>query len=116
MRTESVRICAYCAWHGPRWTRPIERGRPAMTETRRTERRIRAFRIEVPDADLDDLRDRLARTRWPDELPGVGWSYGVPLGYLKELAEYWRAGYDWRKHQARINSFPQFATTIDGQT
>ena len=54
---------------------------------------IRPFRIDVPQADLDDLRDRLARTRWPDELPGVGWSRGVPLGYLKDLAAYWRDGY-----------------------
>ena len=53
---------------------------------------IRPFRIDIPQADLDDLRDRLARTRWPDELPGVGWSHGVPVGYLQELAEYWR---DW---------------------
>src|SRR5262249_5514061 len=75
---------------------------------------IRPFRIAVPQADLDDLRHRLARTRWPDELPGVGWNYGVPLGYLKELAEYWRSSYDWRKHEARLNAFPQFTTTIDG--
>ena len=47
---------------------------------------IRPFRIDVPQADLDDLNDRLARTRWPDELPGVGWSYGVPVSYLKGLA------------------------------
>jgi pimeloyl-ACP methyl ester carboxylesterase len=75
---------------------------------------IRPFRIEVPQADLDDLRERLARTRWPDELSGVGWSRGVPPGYLKELAEYWRTGYDWRKHEARLNEYPQFTTTIDG--
>jgi hypothetical protein len=49
---------------------------------------IHPFRVEVPQADLDDLRERLARTRWPDELPGVGWARGVPLGYLKELAGY----------------------------
>src|SRR5437763_16403198 len=75
---------------------------------------IQPFRIAVPDADLDDLRERLARTRWPDELPGVGWSQGVPLGYLKELAAYWRTGYDWRTYEARLNEFPQFTTTIDG--
>ncbi len=78
------------------------------------ERDIRPFRIDVPQADLDDLRERLARTRWPDELPGVGWDYGVPLGYLRELAEYWRTAYDWRAHEARLNQFPQFTTTIDG--
>jgi pimeloyl-ACP methyl ester carboxylesterase len=76
---------------------------------------IQPFSISIPQADLDDLRDRLARTRWPDELPGVGWSYGVALGYLKELAEYWRTGYDWHKWQARLNQFPQFTTAIDGQ-
>jgi hypothetical protein len=77
--------------------------------------RITPFRIDVAEADLDDLRDRLARARWPDELPGVGWSRGVPVGYLMELAEYWRTGYDWREHEAMINEFPQFTTTIDGQ-
>ncbi|MPZ87985.1 MAG: alpha/beta fold hydrolase [Nitriliruptorales bacterium] len=75
---------------------------------------IRPFRIQVPQADLDDLRNRLARTRWPDELPGVGWGYGVPLGYLREVAEYWRSSYDWRAHEARLNEFPQFTTVIDG--
>jgi pimeloyl-ACP methyl ester carboxylesterase len=77
---------------------------------------LHPFRIEVPQADLDDLHDRLARTRWPAELPGVGWSRGVPVGYLKELAEYWRTGYDWWTHEARLNGLPQFTTTIDGQT
>jgi epoxide hydrolase len=75
---------------------------------------IRPFRIAVPQGDLDDLRDRLARTRWPDELPGVGWSRGVPLGYLRELADYWRTAYDWRRHEARLNELPQYTTTIDG--
>ena len=54
---------------------------------------IRPFRVEIPQADLDDLQDRLARTRWPGEVPGAGWSRGVPLGYLKDLAGYWRDGY-----------------------
>lgn len=76
---------------------------------------IRPFRIDVPQADLEDLRERLARTRFPGELPGVGWSRGVPLGYLRGLAEYWRDGYDWREWEARLNAFPQFATEIDGQ-
>jgi microsomal epoxide hydrolase len=75
---------------------------------------IRPFRIDVPQADLDDLRDRLARTRWPDELPGVGWAYGAPLGYVRELADYWLNTYDWRAQEARLNRFPQFTTTIDG--
>ncbi|HZS92183.1 MAG TPA: epoxide hydrolase N-terminal domain-containing protein, partial [Chloroflexota bacterium] len=55
---------------------------------------ILPFRIAITQSDLDDLQDRLARTRWPDELPGVGWSRGVPLAYLQELAAYWRTGYD----------------------
>ena len=77
---------------------------------------IRPFRVQVPQADLDDLTDRLAGTRWPDELPGVGWTRGVPLGYLEELAAYWRSSYDWRAQEGRLNGFPQFTTTIDGQT
>jgi pimeloyl-ACP methyl ester carboxylesterase len=85
-----------------------------MTGTAHPDIEILPFRIEVPQADLDDLRDRLARTRWPDELPGVGWAYGVPLEYLKELAAYWRTTYDWREHEARLNDYPQFTTTIDG--
>lgn len=73
------------------------------------------FTIEVPQSDLDDLRRRIGDTRWPDELPDVGWSRGVPLAYLRELAEYWRTSYDWRTAaEARLNSFPQFRTTIDG--
>ena len=80
-----------------------------------TDPAIHPFRVEIPQADLDDLHDRLARTRWPDELPGVGWSRGVPLGYLQELAGYWRDGYDWRGQEARLNQLPQFTTEIDGQ-
>ncbi len=76
---------------------------------------IRPFRIDIPQEDLDDLRARLARTRWPDQLPGAGWDYGIPLAVVQELAEYWRDGYDWRVHERRLNAFPQFTTTIDGQ-
>lgn len=75
---------------------------------------IRPFRVDIPQADLDDLRERLARTRWTDQLDGTGWSYGVPVTYLKELAEYWRTSYDWRAAEAELNSFPQFTTEIDG--
>ncbi len=77
---------------------------------------IRPFRVEVSDEALDDLRNRLAGTRWPSEVPGAGWSRGVPLGYLKELAGYWRDGFDWRKQEAELNQVPQFTTEIDGQT
>jgi len=75
----------------------------------------RPFRIDVPQADLDDLHDRLASTRWPGELAGAGWSRGVPLAYLQELAGYWRSGYDWRAQEATLNQIPQFVTEIDGQ-
>ncbi|TQM15860.1 epoxide hydrolase family protein [Pseudonocardia kunmingensis] len=75
---------------------------------------IRPFRIDVPQADLDDLVDRLGRTRWPRQLPG-GWSRGVPVAQLRELAEHWRTGFDWRAQEARLNAFPQFRTEIDGQ-
>ncbi|MCX4747995.1 epoxide hydrolase [Kitasatospora sp. NBC_01287] len=76
---------------------------------------ITPFRIDIPQADLDDLHVRLTAARWPAELPGVGWSRGVPLGYLKELVEYWRTSYDWRGHEAELNGIPQFTTEIDGQ-
>ncbi|WP_460849853.1 epoxide hydrolase N-terminal domain-containing protein, partial [Phytohabitans suffuscus] len=75
---------------------------------------MRSFRIEVSQSDLDDLHRRIDGTRWPDELPGVGWDRGVPLEYLKELADYWRTGFDWRAAEARLNGFPQFVTEIDG--
>ena len=85
---------------------------------------IDEFRVSIPQADLDDLADRLARTRWPSALPGAawdrgapgaGWERGVPVGYLRELAEYWRDGFDWRAQEARLNSYPQYTTRIDGQ-
>ena len=84
-----------------------------MTDATNTDE-IRPFRIDVPDAELEDLSDRLARTRWPDELPSVGWSYGVALEYVKDMTEYWRTSFDWRKQEAVLNEFPQFTTTVDG--
>ena len=75
---------------------------------------IRPFRIEVPDADLDDLRDRLHRTRWPEAETVDDWSQGIPLAYTRELCGYWADGYDWRATEARINRHPQFLTEIDG--
>ncbi|MGW3937692.1 epoxide hydrolase family protein [Streptomyces phaeochromogenes] len=75
---------------------------------------IRPFRIDIPQAQLDDLHTRLDLTRWPDELPGAGWEYGASLPYLRELADHWRGAYDWRKHEAALNEIPQFATEIDG--
>jgi pimeloyl-ACP methyl ester carboxylesterase len=76
---------------------------------------IEDFQIHVPQADLDDLADRLARTRWPASLPGAAWERGVPVGYLRELAGYWRTSFDWRAAEARLNSYPQYTTQIDGQ-
>ncbi|WP_435592488.1 epoxide hydrolase family protein [Nocardia sp. bgisy118] len=80
-----------------------------------TEQDIRPFRIEIPQAQLDQLHTRLADTLWPEELPGVGWDKGMPVSYLKPLAEYWRTGYDWRAVEARLNELPQFVTEIDGE-
>ena len=75
---------------------------------------IRPFRLRIPEAQLVGLGERLDRTRWPDELAGVGWAYGVPLGYMQELVRYWRREYDWRAADAHLNEWPQFSTTIDG--
>ncbi|UGT40559.1 epoxide hydrolase [Nocardia yamanashiensis] len=76
---------------------------------------IRPFRIDIPQADLDDLRYRLTRTRWIDQLPGAGWERGVPTEYLRDLATYWAEKFDWRAVESRLNAFPQFTTVIDGQ-
>jgi len=83
--------------------------------TNNTDTAIRPFRIEIAQAELDDLTDRLARVRWANELPGVGSDYGVSLDYVKGLVDYWKAGYDWRAAEAKLNEYPQFTTEIDGQ-
>jgi pimeloyl-ACP methyl ester carboxylesterase len=80
-----------------------------------TSEEIKPFRIDIPQRDLDDLAERLAATRWPNEVAGAGTGYGMPLGTVQRLAEHWRTGYDWRAHEARLNQIPQFTTTIDGQ-
>lgn len=76
---------------------------------------IAPFSIAIPQADVDDLRDRLARTRWPEPLAGTGWERGMPVAELRELADYWRSGFDWRTAEARLNRYQQFVTDIDGQ-
>jgi pimeloyl-ACP methyl ester carboxylesterase len=76
---------------------------------------IRPFRIQIPSGQLQELADRLGRTRWPDELPGAGWAYGVNGEWLRELVDHWRHDYDWRAQEAVLNGFPQFTTEIDGQ-
>lgn len=72
------------------------------------------FRLDVPDAMLADLRDRLARLRWPGEPRDAGWSYGANLAYMRRLTRYWRESYDWRAAEARINRFPQFRAPVPG--
>jgi pimeloyl-ACP methyl ester carboxylesterase len=72
------------------------------------------FRIEIRQAELDDLADRLARTRWADRETVDDWSQGMPLPYLQEVCRYWADGYDWRATEARLNAFPQFRTELDG--
>jgi pimeloyl-ACP methyl ester carboxylesterase len=74
----------------------------------------RPFTIAVPDAVLTDLRERLARARFPDEPPGAGWQYGSDLAYVKTLADYWRQKYDWRKWEAELNRFHQFTAPVAG--
>jgi pimeloyl-ACP methyl ester carboxylesterase len=76
---------------------------------------LQPYRVDIPQSDLDDLAARLSRTRFPDELSDAGWSYGVPLGYVRDLVDHWLNDYDWRAHEARINEHPQFLTTIDGE-
>lgn len=76
---------------------------------------ITPFTLDVPQADLDELAQRLGRTRWPDELPDAGFDYGFPLAEVRSLVDRWRDGYDWRRHEARLNGLPQFTTEIDGQ-
>jgi epoxide hydrolase len=76
---------------------------------------ISPYLVEIPQAALEDVQSRPRSVRWPDELEGGGWDYGVPRAYVQDLAENWRDGYDWRAHEARLNQRPQFLTTIDGQ-
>lgn len=75
---------------------------------------IREFAIRVPEETLADLRSRLSRTRFPDQIPGSAWDYGTDTAYMRELVAYWRTSYDWRKHEAELNRLPHFQTEIDG--
>ncbi|MEV0644812.1 epoxide hydrolase family protein [Phytomonospora sp. NPDC050363] len=76
---------------------------------------IRPYRVDIPQVDLDDLADRLDRVRWTSTVPGADAEYGVSLERLQRLVAHWRDGYDWRAWEARLNSFPQFTTAIDGE-
>ncbi|MET0788769.1 MAG: epoxide hydrolase [Cellulomonas sp.] len=75
---------------------------------------IRPYEISVPDEDVDDLHDRLGRTRWPAELTS-GWERGTPVPYARRLAEHWRTAFDWRAQEQRLNRMPQFLADVDGQ-
>jgi pimeloyl-ACP methyl ester carboxylesterase len=97
-----------------------------MTAPDHTDAEIQPFRIDVPQAVLDDLEERLARTRWANELPPdaeglrtgpvpAGWEYGVPVSYVRGLVERWLTAYDWREWETKLNEYPQYTTTIDGQ-
>src|SRR5579885_2457207 len=74
----------------------------------------RPFTIDIPQSTLDDLRQRLSRTRWPDQIDGAAWEYGADLGYLQELCAYWRDRYDWRAQEAALNGFRQFMARVGG--
>jgi len=76
---------------------------------------IESFRVDVPDATLDDLGRRLASTRFPTQIPGAGWDYGTDLDYLRDLVGYWHDGYDWRATEERLNQYEHHTTEIDGQ-
>jgi microsomal epoxide hydrolase len=75
---------------------------------------IRPYTIQVPDADIEDLKARLALTRIPDQIPDTGWDYGTDMAYLRELIDYWRNDFDWREQESALNEFDQFVTQIDG--
>src|SRR5690349_12162033 len=77
---------------------------------------IQPFKIDVPQATLDDLRERLARTRWPDEVEGSSWTYGISLSYMKDVVDYWQHQYDWRKQEALLNTLSHFKAEVDGVT
>jgi Epoxide hydrolase N terminus len=86
--------------------------RPADTKWDRVA--PRPFKIAVPESSLDDLKARLARVRWPDEISGEPWQFGTDLAYLKSLCAYWKDQYDWRAQEAQINLFKQFKVSIGG--
>jgi pimeloyl-ACP methyl ester carboxylesterase len=80
-----------------------------------TDARITPFTIDIPQAEIDDLHARITNTRWAPDLPEVGWTQGAPTTFVRDLAEYWKDGFDWRSWEARLNAFPQFTTEIDGE-
>ena len=83
--------------------------------TARAQDGVTPFEFHVSDEELADLRQRLSRARWPAAAPGDPWAYGTDREFLEELIEYWRDGYDWRAHEAALNAFRHYTTTIEGQ-
>ena len=75
---------------------------------------ITPFTVDIPQSQLDDLQQRLSRTRWPDQETVQDWSQGIPLSYTQELALHWATNYDWRRFEKKLNQWPQFTTEIDG--
>ncbi len=75
---------------------------------------VRPFEPRVSEEVLDDLRERLARTRWPDEVDAAGWDHGTNLAYMRELVGYWEDTFDWREQEERLNRFAHLHTEVDG--
>ena len=75
---------------------------------------VQPFQVNIPQPALDDLRARLARTRWPDEVDGAGWDYGANLAYMRELVTYWETRFDWRHEERAMNALPHFRAQVDG--
>ena len=72
------------------------------------------FELNVPEAQIADLRDRLARTRFPDQAPGPAWAYGTDVAWMRELVDHWRTRFDWRAQEVRLNAFPQYKVPLHG--
>ena len=72
------------------------------------------FRLDIPKADIEDLKTRLTRTRFPDQAPGAPWAYGTDLAYMRDLIPWWRDQFDWRAQEAKLNAFPQFRVPLHG--
>ena len=75
---------------------------------------VQLFQFHIPEPVLVDLRERIRKTRWPDEQTGSAWTFGTSLSYMKELADYWLKEFDWRKPESTINQYPNFVAEIEG--
>src|SRR5438132_11854253 len=100
--------------HTQRTIDPVATGKSNVTAQPADSQSIVPFKIHIPNDVIADLKQRLSRARFADELPGVAWDYGTNLGYLRTLVEYWRDKYNWRHQEKRLNEFDQFKTNIDG--